>query len=654
MRLNFLLVFIVLSLAAAILAFDRSSDGPAAPRAQQGVIDLRGVDLDRQAIVNLDGEWDFYWQRFVAAEHFRDGAAPLPDGLLSLPGAWKGVPIGGQALDATGFATLHLTILRGASSSPLALRLVGFYPANRIWVNGRLASEAGRIARSAPDEVMNRTLQIVALPNDGQAIEIVIQVSNFNLPRMRAPHVEIGRESEINARQVRKWGLALFAVGTLLLMSFYHLALYFFRRVNPAPLYLGLNCLLWTGNILCIGASEWAIRIFLPQAPGEFLFRVWPLCLFLAAPLAFEFFRSMYPREFPRWMARGLWLITLVYAAIAVCAPIQTLAAALPSYYLLTLARMIFSAWALFQAARHGHSGALILFDGYLLMLLLSVNDMLNAAGITHTILVVHLGMIAYMFLQSLALAQRFSALFSSVEALSSDLANKKQTLEQEISERIRLQHEIVSLSEAARRHISHELHDGLCQQLTGARLQCAGLAAMALKGAPVAAEMAKLSMLLDESVEDAYALSRGLWPMALDSDDAGAALSTLVRRQGEASGMAIELLWKSPCAVCACIHAEQIHGIAREAIANALKHAHASRITLTLDCSAEHRATLEIADDGCGSRSGKKSGDGLGLRIMVYRAQMVGGDLSIQSLENGGTCVNCSLPCKTPSPLLS
>ena len=99
MRLNFVVVFIVLSLTAAIFSFNRGPEGVSAPRAQQGVLDLRSVDLDRQATVNLDGEWDFYWQRFVAAQAFENIPTAPSDGLISLPGSWKGKTFAGRQAD---------------------------------------------------------------------------------------------------------------------------------------------------------------------------------------------------------------------------------------------------------------------------------------------------------------------------------------------------------------------------------------------------------------------------------------------------------------------------------------------------------------------------------------------------------------------------
>ena len=660
-----IVAYLAVLLGALVVAFALAPSAdrdPAAPaRVDRGLIDLRDHDFERWPVLSLEGEWTGCARRLVDPLEYAAGRRPACDRTLPVPGNWRQRRLadeageGGRGDAAAGgaqhLATLHLRLLLPAGSEPLALRLVGFFPANRVWVGDRLAAQTGRVATHAGGEVADPALQIVALPGGADTVELVIQASNFSQILLGAMRVEIGRADLIDAQQTRHWALAMASVGVLLLMGFYHLALYFFRRSEAGPLYLGLNCLLWIGTVLCMGASDWVIRVFLPDAPGEVLYRIWPFCLFLASAFAYQFYRALYPLEFPRWIAHALWLVSLACAAIALAAPLRVLAVVLLGYYVITVARLAFSAWALAQAARHRRPGAAIILCGYLLMLALTINDLLNGLGVIRSLVTVHLGMIVYMFSQSLALAQRFSTLFSSVEALSFDLAHQKQSLEQEVAERIRLQHEVVTVSEEERRRISHELHDGLCQQLTAARLQCAGLASRRPEADRGERELARLSDLLDESVDQAYDLSRGLWPIKLDADDVGVALSTLARRQSETSGTLVEFESRNLCVGCSDVHAAQIYGIAREAIANALKHAKASRVTVTLDCSGAQRALLSIVDDGIGRHASKSNKDGLGLRIMVYRAQMVGGDFRIQSPASGGTCVSCSFPCKAPLP---
>lgn len=654
-RIAALLVVVLCALVAAFALVPDAGRDPAAPaRVDNGVIDLRGHDFGQAPVLSLEGQWTGCARRLVDPLEYAAGRRPACDRALRVPGRWRErmlTDAGDEQNDAGSgdaqhFVTLHLRLLLPATDSPLALRLVGLYPANRVWVDGRLAAQAGRIATPSGDEAINLALQRITLPGGAGSVELVIQASNFNQIAVGSMHAEIGLAEAIDAQQTRRWSLAMASAGVLLLMGFYHLALYGFRRSEAAPLYLGLNSLLWVGNVLCMGISEWPIRVFWPDLPGEVIYRIWPFCLFLASAFAYQFFRALYPHEFPRWIARALWFVSICGALIALAAPLRWLAAFLPAYSLITVARLAFSAWALAQAARRQRPGAAIIFCGYFLVLLLTINDTLNWRGIIHTLSTVHLGMVVYMFSQAMALALRFSLLHNAVEKLSATLENRNRALGEQVTERIRLQHEIVSVSEEERRRMSRELHDGLCQQLTAARLQCSGLTGLWPAGAAGEGELDRLSTLLEQSVDHAYDLAHGQWPMDPDSGDAGAVLSALVARQRETTAIAIDFKQLNTCSQCAANHTAQLYGIAREAINNAVKHAQPSRITVTLDCLQERAVTLTIDDDGQLKRPTKASRGGLGLRIMVYRAQMAGGEFAIEAAPGGGTRVRCTLPC--------
>ena len=594
MRLSGMLAIVLALLLAAGALLMRQDDDAAFAHADSGVIDLRGHDFNQTPVVSLEGSWDGCTGQLLAPLAYADSQLPACNRALRVPGRWHqrmlSAPEESGAQDGKNesphVVTLHLRLRLPATATPLALRLVGFFPANRVWINGRLAGQTGRIATLPDEEIGDLAVQAIPLPVGTDPLDVVVQASNFSQMAVGSMHAEIGAADIIDVRQIRRWTLSMASAGVLLLMCFYHVALYAFRRSEAAPLYLGLNALLWVGTVLCMGISEWPIRVFVPDAPGEVLYRVSIFCLLLASAFAYQFFRTLYPQEFPRWIARLIWLASLVGALIAVAAPVRWLTAFLPVYSLLTVARLAYSAWALALAARRRRPGAAIVFCGYFLMLLLTINDWLNWRGIIHTQATVHLGMIVYMFSQALALALRFSLLHAAIEKLSTTLEKRNRALADEVAERSRLQHDIVSVSEDERRRMSRALHDGLCQQLTGARLQCAGLAQWLHLDAAAARELAQLSALLGKSVDHAYDLAHGAWPMDPESDDAVAALGALVRRQHVASAIAVELQTRGCCAFCRTPHAAHLVGIAREALGNAVKHAGAARITLTLDCS--------------------------------------------------------------------
>ena len=88
------------------------------------------------------------------------------------------------------------------------------------------------------------------------------------------------------------------------------------------------------------------------------------------------------------------------------------------------------------------------------------------------------------------------------------------------------------------------------------------------------------------------------------------------------------------------------LYHIAQEALNNAFKHARAQTFTVRWGQEGALRS-LTVADDGVGMGDEAARGSGLGLRIMRYRAGLVGGTLTVTGAEGGGTTVRCTLPAR-------
>ena len=88
---------------------------------------------------------------------------------------------------------------------------------------------------------------------------------------------------------------------------------------------------------------------------------------------------------------------------------------------------------------------------------------------------------------------------------------------------------------------------------------------------------------------------------------------------------------------------ATHLYRIAQEAVTNAIKHGHAGEIVIGLE-QREHKLILSIQDNGNGFPDVIERKDGMGLRIMNYRANMIGATLEIKKKSTGGTAVVCHL----------
>jgi PAS domain S-box-containing protein len=211
-----------------------------------------------------------------------------------------------------------------------------------------------------------------------------------------------------------------------------------------------------------------------------------------------------------------------------------------------------------------------------------------------------------------------------------------------DITQRKRLEREILAISSREQRRIGHDLHDGVCQQLAGIALLTNTLADRLGAGEavdPVEAE--KLSLLINEANRQTRAVARGLFPVRLEDNGLVSALEELANNSGSLFRINVEFSCPPPEPIVDNSVALHLYYIAQEALLNAAKHGRAQNVTLSLQPAGE-RWALSIRDDGRGFAPSSVPGTGMGIRIMHYRARVIGAALDLKSEPGSGTQVTC------------
>lgn len=253
-----------------------------------------------------------------------------------------------------------------------------------------------------------------------------------------------------------------------------------------------------------------------------------------------------------------------------------------------------------------------------------------------------------------MVLLERFYAfLIESLDAQRRAAAEREaagQKLQREVEERRRLENEIARAGDEERRRLGHEIHDGVCQQLTGALLRCQALELRLARGTPLRQpDLVALAALLGEAIHEARSVAQGLCPLQAAPDALAPALHALAKRTRQTAGIACEFRGSGDLAVPDPAAAQHLYRIAQEAVGNAVRHARASAITVELAGGGDS-LSLRVEDDGVGPPDGR-TGDGMGLRTMSFRAQLLDGELAVEPAPGGGTRVSCRVPRPAPPP---
>ena len=214
-----------------------------------------------------------------------------------------------------------------------------------------------------------------------------------------------------------------------------------------------------------------------------------------------------------------------------------------------------------------------------------------------------------------------------------------------DITERKRLEQEIIEISDHEQRRIGSDLHDDLCQRLAGIRFSCDALKSSLGKSPAesISERVDKIAHGLGEAIDRTRSLVRGLSPVALESNGLISALQELTDEVRRLAGIECTFESKGRIAVNDAMAATHLYRITQEAINNALKHGHPSQLLVSLKKRGE-KAVLTIRDNGAGfSPNGQQHSRGMGLRTIAYRAGMIGADLEVKSKPGRGTQIVCT-----------
>jgi signal transduction histidine kinase len=218
------------------------------------------------------------------------------------------------------------------------------------------------------------------------------------------------------------------------------------------------------------------------------------------------------------------------------------------------------------------------------------------------------------------------------LESIKSPLFNERDEvigtvgIARDVTERHRLERQILEISDLEQARIGQDMHDGLCQQLVSLAFDANLLESeLSAHRRPEAKKARRIAEFLDQAITETRQLSRGLFVVRLETEGLPLALKELARANSARSQIHCRFESQGSAAVKNIAIATHLYRIAQEAVTNAIKHSRAGDVSIRLKVR-ESQIELKVEDDGAGlSPSKKKKAAGLGRR--------------------GGTIVSCCVP---------
>ena len=420
------MVSVILLLPSVLTA--GTSPGETYPEAHKGVMDLRSWNFQSRGPVRLDGEWSFYWERFLDPQPLHASGTPQAGDFLRFPGVWNQNLTGGKRLPGFGYATCRLIILLPDDCPHLSVKLLDMWTAYVLFADGRRVASNGSVSDSPGMARPQALPQIVPLNSAGGSMELVLHISNYH-HTLGGPRnsIYLGASDDIGILREKNLAFEMFLFGALLIMALYHFGLFWLRRSDRSPLFLGLFCLLISLRPLITG--ECFLSRLYPGIGWEIMLKTEFLSLYAGLPLISLFMRSLFPLEFHRYVLRVLLVAGTVFSLIVLATPARIYTLTINIYYLITLPAAVYIVYVIIASTVRKREGAKMFLFGTLVLFVTVLNEILYDMMIINTGNFFPLGLFIFILSQALHLSMKHARAHNRVEILSRELSVKNLRL---------------------------------------------------------------------------------------------------------------------------------------------------------------------------------------------------------------------------------
>jgi signal transduction histidine kinase len=461
----FIMIFLTIQ-STLILFAQNNVAAETDPMVVDGELDLQHHTIAENDPIELEGEWEFYWLELLSPEEVEDYTPHI----VPVFDDWNNYSLDDQRLDRYGYATYFMTIQLNetAAGEVFSLYMPSIATAYDLWVNGELITSGGEVAVNRAEMTPGNRPHVVTFQTDTSEIELLLQVSNYHQRKSGLwEPITFGTAEQIADQRERSIILQVFVIGSIFIIGFYHIVLYFQRPKHQSALFLAIVC-------FCVAMRTMFLKdnLFVHLFPGV-RWEIFVSIEYLVALIALIFFllfvREGFSMKIPVKINRFFILALAVYSLFVIVTPARVFTNTFFIFQSLIIMIMVTIVIASIMGVLRRQEGAYLNLIAILVLSAAVMNDIFYYSNWISTDEFVSVGLLFYLFTQSIHLARRFSRSFDKVEHLTEELKQLNQTLERKVESRtMELQQantRLQKMEEARRRlfaNVSHELNTPL------------------------------------------------------------------------------------------------------------------------------------------------------------------------------------------------
>ncbi len=377
------------------------------------MLDLGNWDFNNSGSVELKGEWNFIWMEDNKEFSLSDNEI-LNWEIVTLPTSWQEIN-----KPQIGYCWLKLKVIL-PSLNGLGIYLPNSYSACEVYVNGESILQSGGPGNTR-ETTIPKDIPVLNYIPDSRIIEIAWKISNFH-GRNGGPKdvLEIGLLQELHNNIQQTVIIDAIILGILLMMGLYYILLWFGRKEEKTSIYFAFFGILIflrmmsTNNIMQILLKDMNIYSILLKIE------------YLSIPLGWTMFimylKELYTEETNKIILRIFQITGLIIALLIILAPSWIFTSFLIYIQIILILVGIWMIFINVLAVKNKREGAIIVLSGFILFFIFVINDILFSQNLFRTSFFAPIGLILFIFCQSIVLSIRNAKAFRTSEYLSANL----------------------------------------------------------------------------------------------------------------------------------------------------------------------------------------------------------------------------------------
>lgn len=413
--------------------FSCETNAPIHPKVTDGQIDFSHWDFEKNGMVYLNGDWNFYWKTsFQEAKALAEKNEKT--GTCYLPGLWSEDASFVMEGEVRGVGIFHVKLLLPDTITAYFLKLNSVYTASEVWVNDRLLSGTGKVGRTAETTVPHFQTQLVELPKTKE-IDLFLHIASWEHRRGGGVSDPIIIGTEQQARD--EWHTNFMVqFGSFLIITSIglHLVfLYFFYTEKKSYLYVGLFAIF--GVLRAISVDEMVINDMFSHVPYIINQKLRYIGFFMSVGFILLYIYELFKQRTSAYLKWGFYG-AVAFSVATVVLPFRLASYISPWFQVLIIPFSLYSLWVIYKSWAYYPVVASFVLIGGCVLFVSMIHTMLIANNIIEGLYYYNIGYVLFIVSQALLLAYLHKEVNEEVNSLASELLTLNKNLELKVNTR--------------------------------------------------------------------------------------------------------------------------------------------------------------------------------------------------------------------------